>query len=363
MASETLKVLMVAASLASGGIARHVHDLTEGLEARGHRVDHIVLYDGSRGSMTPPACRDLGMRPGSLLDVVRGVWKLRRAIIAGNYDVAHSHAVHSNLLLRAACSGWMRRPVVVNTVHNTYEGGRSHRLLNRVTSRSADWVVGVSNAVTRGLAEKKEAPWWRLRTIHNGVRPEDFVQAFNNRNRLRSAHAIAASTEVALFVGRLVPAKGVDDLLTAWRVLSSRREAAELWIVGDGPDRSALEGAATHSVRFLGLRDDVPDLMAIADLLVVPSKHEGFGLVVAEGLASSLPIVASDLPVLREVGGDLAKYVPVGDISLLEKTIVDSLDSGRFDGQAQVRRHRATVAFSVASQVQGFLELYKGRAG
>jgi glycosyltransferase involved in cell wall biosynthesis len=97
-----------------------------------------------------------------------------------------------------------------------------------------------------------------------------------------------------LFVGRFIERKGIDVLLVAFRHVGR----GELWLAGDGPHRSLLEGEAKGDprIRFLGYADEgsLPDLYRQADVLVVPSFFEPWGLVVHEGLAYGLPVIATD---------------------------------------------------------------------
>jgi glycosyltransferase involved in cell wall biosynthesis len=97
-----------------------------------------------------------------------------------------------------------------------------------------------------------------------------------------------------LFVGRFIERKGIDVLLAAFRHVGR----GELWLAGDGPHRSLLEGEAKGDprIRFLGYADEgsLPDLYRQADVLVVPSLFEPWGLVVHEGLGNGLPVIATD---------------------------------------------------------------------
>jgi glycosyltransferase involved in cell wall biosynthesis len=97
-----------------------------------------------------------------------------------------------------------------------------------------------------------------------------------------------------LFVGRFIERKGIDVLLAAFRHVDS----GELWLAGDGPLRSLVEGEAKRDprIRFLGYADEesLPELYRQADILMVPSLFEAWGLVVHEGLAYGLPVIATD---------------------------------------------------------------------
>ena len=108
-------------------------------------------------------------------------------------------------------------------------------------------------------------------------------------------HPPAAGEELRyLFVGRLIESKGLDVLLAAFRHLAG----GELWIVGDGPQRSMVESATTHDprIRLFGHLDRavLADVYQQANVLIVPSLYEPWGLVVHEGLAHGLPVIVTD---------------------------------------------------------------------
>jgi glycosyltransferase involved in cell wall biosynthesis len=126
--------------------------------------------------------------------------------------------------------------------------------------------------------------------------------------------ALRGQAPVALALGRLHPNKGFDFLLEA--LAATRR--VDLWLAGEGPLRSQLERLATRlgitdRVRFLGWRDDVPALMASADVLVCPSLHEPLGNVVIEAWSAGLPVVAtaSDGPAGLITDGETGILVPL----------------------------------------------------
>jgi len=172
------------------------------------------------------------------------------------------------------------------------------------------------------------------------------------RSRIRRACGIADQATVLLLVGRLLLAeKGQDVMLRALpRVLDERPDTV-LLLAGDGPDRQRAEALAgelgvTRSVRFLGHREDVPELLAACDLLLVPSTcEEAFGLVALEGHAAGRPVIVSAAGGLTEIVDHDVNgcVVPPGDASVLANQIIRLLadpalmqrlvQQGRIDAQ------------------------------
>jgi glycosyltransferase involved in cell wall biosynthesis len=124
------------------------------------------------------------------------------------------------------------------------------------------------------------------------------AQRAETRADLRRTQGIPEHAVVGLFVGRLVSVKALPVLLRSLSLLPPHRRP-HLMIAGDGPERAALERTVAEQslpVRFLGFcaNEDLPDLMAAADFLVLPSLRDAWGVVVAEAMAAGLPVVLSD---------------------------------------------------------------------
>lgn len=135
--------------------------------------------------------------------------------------------------------------------------------------------------------------------IPNGVDTERFKPDPVARAALRSSEGLDEQDELILAVGRLVEAKDYQNLLHAFSILSESRPKAKLWIVGDGPQNQFLADLSgslglDHAVKFLGVRSDVDKIYNAADLYVLSSAWEGFGLVVAESMATEKLVVATD---------------------------------------------------------------------
>jgi glycosyltransferase involved in cell wall biosynthesis len=175
--------------------------------------------------------------------------------------------------------------------------------------RRCDYLIGNTRAIV-DYAIKKGWPPERVTYLPNFV-PDAGASAMA---RLSDALASRVRGPLALALGRLHPNKGFDLLLDAFALT----RGISLWIAGDGPLRQQLERLTTRlglteRVRFLGWRDDVPALLAQADLLVCPSLHEPLGNVVIEAWSAGLPVVAtaSDGPTGLITDGENGILVPL----------------------------------------------------
>lgn len=177
-----------------------------------------------------------------------------------------------------------------------------------------------------------------------------------------------AGSSDLLHIGSAIARKRIEVLLDILAQVATMRPDARLWRVG-GP----FTAAQAARVRQLGLGDRIrvlpfvtrPVLAALyrrAALVLLPSDREGFGLPVAEALACGTPILASDLPVLREVGGDASEYCPVGDAAAWTVRLVSLLEERDSNQHAWAERRRRGLAraalFSWAGYANAMEHLY-----
>jgi glycosyltransferase involved in cell wall biosynthesis len=245
---------------------------------------------------------------------------------------------------------------------------RGHLAIDRALARWTDKVVGNSHAVV-DFYRRAGLPDGKLAMIYSGV--DGGAPPAADRAGVRAEFGWPADAPVALFAGRLMPQKGVADLLAALDLLQHVRPALRTLIAGDGPLRGELEGTASafrllgDRVRFLGHRDDVPRLLAASDLLVLPSLYEGLPNVVLEAMRSARPVVATAAPGTTEVvaDGTTGLLVPVRDPTALARairTVVDDHALARRLGDAG--RARAEAEFGVETMVERFAALYEDLA-
>ncbi|HWE38652.1 MAG TPA: glycosyltransferase [Isosphaeraceae bacterium] len=285
---------------------------------------------------------------------------------ARRFDVLQTWIFAADVYGRLAARRAKVPVVVTNEMAVDLWKGRVQRAIDRRLARRTDRVVGNSNAVV-DFYRRLGIPDEKLACIPSGI--EDLIPPAADPAEVRRSLGLAPDAQVAIFVGRLAPQKAVDDLVTALDLLQHVRPALRTWIVGDGPLRTRLEETARAfrldldgRVRFLGQRDDVPALLAAADLLVLPSLYEGLPNVVLEAMQFGKPVVATSAPGTTEVVADglTGLLVPVHrpqDLARAIRAVIDDPAFARRLGDAG--RARIAAEFRAATMVGRFAELYE----
>ena len=314
------QVVLLTTNLARGGAETQVAGLARGLKRRGWDVSVISMLEPTafEEELTAAgvAVFSLRMQPGaaSPLGFLRLLALLRRL----RPQVLHSHMFHANLLARVARLLYPA-PVLISTLHSIAESGREsgkikwRDRLYRLTDSLSDVTVAVCNAVAERHSDARAVSKKRLRVIPNGVDTRVFRPDAERRERMR--RELRLGTEFAwLAVGRLMWKKGYETMLRAF----AEEGRGLLLIAGSGPQERELEELAGElgvHARFLGPRDDVPELMAACDGFVQSSMVEGLPLALLEAAASGVPAVVSDAGGVSEVvlDGRTGLVVPLGN--------------------------------------------------
>lgn len=202
---------------------------------------------------------------------------------------------------------------------------------------SVDGVIAVSQGVAQSYAAQPNTA--RMRVIANGI----VAPASGNRNRVRQELGLSQTAPMLLTVARFTAQKDHASLLAALPQVLLQHPDAQLALVGDGPGQQQIEQTIEslgieRSVHMLGRRDDVPDLLAAADLFVLPSLFEGLPLVLLEAMAAGLPIVATAIDgTVEAIGADHPFLVPAGDpmrLAAIIGTALGDADAARAAGAA-----------------------------
>ncbi len=330
-----MKVLHVLCDLSGGGAERLVLELCR-KAAPDVNSEVLVVQDG--GALAPDFA-EAGIvvhRAGRQRRTPGfGAW-YRTFQQARSFDVVHTHLWAGDVWGRPAA--WLARaPVRVSTEHNIdRDEAPWKRRIKRLTHPLVHRLVAVSPAGKEALIADGVAPG-RIVVIENGV----------DLGRFAEPHQGGGGV---LFVGRLAPQKGVDVLIEAAR----RLPEVPFVIAGEGPTI-----AAPSNVRFLGLRRDIPALLASADVAVVPSRWEGFGLAAVEAMAAGVPVVASAVDALPGLLGDAGALVPPEDPVALAEAIAGLLaDRGAARAMGTRGRVRAE-RFGVESMVRRYEALWR----
>ncbi len=316
-----MRVLLLSTSMGMGGADKQLLSAAQELRSRGHQV--LIVSLTSLGPMGLQA-RAIGLQTESLemrrgLPDPRGLAQLIRLARAWKPDVLHSHMVHANLMARALRL-FVRIPALVSTIHSLHEGGRLRMAVYRVTNRLVDQMTIVSQAAADRFVGEGIIPRKLLTVVPNGVDIGLFQHVpAGTRESLREKMGLGRQF-VWLAVGRFDPPKDYPNMLRAFAMVRQQTADAVLLLVGKGELQEETEELArglglTDGVRFLGVRDEVPELMSAADGYVMSSAWEGMPVVLLEAAAAGLPIVAT------AVGASMRWYATRKAASLCRREI------------------------------------------
>ncbi len=322
-----------------------------------------------------PLFRDAGFSPVTMGIRGRlapgGLWRLARFFRRERIDIVHSHMYPAGVTARVAAL-LARTPAIVSQEHNLDTDRRwSQRLIDRLLAGRTDGLLAVSRAVADWHSRREGIARDRYEVIHNGLDSSAFGLPVD-RSAVRARLGIAPGAPVIGIVARLAPQKNHDVLLRAAPAILAERPDAVFLFAGDGPCEADLRRLAAElriapAVRFLGLRSDVPDILAILDVFAFPSRMEGLPNAILEALAAGLPVVTADGggPILEVVEhGVSALVVPTGDAGALGASVLEALrpeTAGRLRAGARAR----AADFSVEKTVRRYEEFYEriGRGG
>jgi glycosyltransferase involved in cell wall biosynthesis len=352
--------ILLAAQPVIGGVPNHVVSVARRLPERGFQVDVACPRIAS-------TWRDLAGTPGVTLHEIRAhrhpapgdaaSW-LALLRLVGRADIVHVHSAKAGFLGRLAAANRGKRARCAFTPHGWSfwaASGAEARLyleLERLAARWCAAIVALSDYEREvGLAARVGTES-QYRVIRNGVEVELFAGERKASNKV-------------VFIGRLDPPKRPDLALHAFAQVADAFPEAELQLVGDG----ALAGRTRQlagdlgldgRVSFLGERNDVPDLLAEAACVLLASDYESSPLVVVEGMAAGLPVVASDAAGVAELvdDGRTGFLAPVGDAAGLAaglERVLGNPERARSLGDAG---RAAAKDLSLAKMIDALVDLY-----
>lgn len=272
-------------------------------------------------------------------------------------DLVHTHLVGANVNGRLAARVLgVPHVATVHTPPGGAEDSPARLRADGLTARMSARIVAPSQAVADAYARHWHVDRARMRVLPSPVAPRAATD--DDRRTLRAALGARDGELLVLCVARLQPAKGVDVLLEAARGLSGVRVV----VAGDGPEREALrEPARAGGATLLGHRSDVGALLAAADAVCLPSRHEALPLSLLEAMQAASPIVASAVGGIPELlDGDAGLLVPPGDPGALraslERLAHDAGLRARLGDRARARVEERHSARAVAHAHAGLYD-------
>lgn len=327
-----MKILYLITGLGGGGAEKVVVDLADQMLKCGHQVK--IAYLKGEVVVTPQnkAIDLVYLEFESIKNIKKAYKNYKKLIQEFQPDVVHAHMVHANIFARISRKFFSVAKLIC-TAHSNNEGGKLRMLAYKFTHHLADLTTNVSTSAVKSFEQLGAVPQGQMQTIYNGIDLNRFKYDECAKNSLYHELNIEIGRPLILAVGRFHEAKDYPNLLKAFQLLinsNNIKEIPYLVIAGDGELRPILENLIeklqlSKHVKLLGRRDDIPTLMSAADIFILSSKFEGFGLVVAEAMACNSFVIATDCGGVKEVMGGYGILVPPENSEELSKAIIRAL--------------------------------------
>ena len=302
------------------------------------------------------------------------------ALAVSMHEVARKHELdlfHVHYAIPHATTGWIAREMLreegsdvklATTLHGTditlVGQDPSFWSITKFSIERSDGLTAVSEWLRGQTHEAFDCPDCEMRVIPNFVDPEVFDR---EGHPCRRSALAPGGEKIVMHISNFRPVKRVQDVVRIFQGILRTGVAARLVMVGDGPERpraaEEVERAGLgDSVLFLGKMESVEELLACADLFLLPSEHESFGLVALEALSSGVPVVGTSGSGLSEVveDGHSGRLFPVGDVDGMAGAGAEILaDPDLWEAMSEAGRSRAVGRFSAERVVPMYEAFYR----
>lgn len=357
-----MRILQVIANLQMGGAEKLLSELVPRLQELGHEVD-VAVFDG-RETPFMRKLRESGVRIISLNNTSGNPYSIKNLFklipVIQNYEIVHSHTTSAQLycsLVRILFPS----VIFVTTEHSTSNHRRGKwffKILDRCIYKSYIKIICIGQMSKENLEKQIGKQKEKILVIENGIDVELYRKADPVR---RSAINCQDEDYILTMVGRFTDAK---DQKTIIKSLSLLPDNVKLVLVGDGPLKEIMcqyahEIGVGDRVIFLGLRNDVPSILKASDVVVMSSHWEGFGLAAVEGMACSKPVIASNVPGLREVVENTGLLFDKGDAETLSQLVLSLKNDADFCDKIASRCFERAQQYDIDIVAKRYGQFYK----
>jgi glycosyltransferase involved in cell wall biosynthesis len=301
-----MKVIHIITALTKGGAETHLYDLIREQVKNGYQIKVIFLH-GSDYWQKPLEQLNVEVFPLRIKSYYNLFFEktLKKVIESFGPDLVHSHLGPGELYGYLGVRGTDVPFVISKHNRKRFAPIPFGEKVMQFISRRADNVIAISNSVKETFGERG-IDIGKIRVVYYALRMDQFANLTEEDSvRLRREWGVADGEIVFGFVGRLVPEKSINTLLTAYSIYrKNATKNSHLIIAGDGELKEPLVKLSAElkvNARFLGFRSDIPQLMKAYDVFVLSSVTEGFGLVLLEAMAARTAIITTSVGAIPEV--------------------------------------------------------------
>ena len=349
-----MRILHVITSLRTGGAEKLMVDMLPRMKAKGHDVD-LCVFDG----IHTPFYEELERRGVNVIPLRHSVYSpfnIGKLIpLMQRYDIVHSHNTACQYFVSIASMFVKCR--IFTTEHNTSNRRRSAwwRMLDRWMYERYEKIVCISELTKKNLIQHIGGAYeQKCVVIHNGIDLSTFKFV---------SFSCVSNEKTIMMVSAFRGQKDQKTLIKAMKELPSNYV---LNLVGGGEERLIAdckqlvqELHLDDRVKFMGVRTDVPNLLAHANVIALSSHYEGLSLSSLEGMASGKPFVASDVEGLRDIVGGYGVLFPHGDAQTLANEILNLCEDESYAKEVTKRCQERAKMFDIGVMVRMYLNVYE----
>ncbi len=360
-----IKVLQLITELDIGGAEKVLLSFIRKLNRDKYNV--IVAYMKGEGKLTEDF-RNAGIRVFDLKMKnrmnIRAIARLYRLLKREEITILHTHLIQADVcgFLAGKMAGV---PVIISTKHNPDKFRKRFSIcvwLDGIFSNHSDRVIAVSYAVKDFLIRWEKIHKHKFTVIHNGIDLEEFNIDADIPEKKKEL-GINLSSQVVGSVGRFDEQKGYMFFLEAIPKILESVPDVKFIFVGDGPLQSKLEKLSrklkvNRNVIFTGIRRDIPEILSVMDIFVLPSIFEGFGIVLLEAMAMGRPVIASRVGGIPEIvahgltGVIVEPANPSGITSSVVKLLKNPMEAKRIGDAGRREVEKRFTAGAMARKIE-----------
>lgn len=356
-----MKVLQIITSLRTGGAEKLILDSVPVYQQKGIDTDVLILLNQDTGFKKELEKHTQGkvysLTKGSVYNPLL-IFKLIPYL--RQYDIIHAHLFPTLYwVVLAKCFLPFSKTKIFYTEHSTNNRRRSHFILSKIDKliySKLSFVGCISQGVFDNLKTYLRN-FSQVKVIYNGIN----LSAFKKKNISLKNHFFSDTDKIIIQVSSFRKQKDQETLINALKLLPSE---FKLLLVGDGLLRKEREKQVQdlelqHRVHFLGIRDDIPQLLSSSDIVVLSSHYEGFGLAIVEGMAANKPVIASDVSGIREIVENFGLLFEQGNDQDLADKIMSLYKDEDYYQKVKERCFLRANDFDINNMVDLYIDEYK----
>jgi glycosyltransferase EpsF len=365
-----IRVLHIVAKMNLGGTETYLMNIYRNIDRTKVQFDFLTYYESGESGYYDEEIITLGgqihnLKSISKLGPLKAINEIKKLIKVNNYNIIHAHTTYS--IGFSMIAGYLANSKIrIAHSHNTGTGVNSikENLYGYIMKKVIKLFSTKFCACSKNAAIHLFGTTNKFDYLPNAVDLSRFLENSYDNNNLKIELSIDCNKKVIGHVGRYGKAKNHEFIIELFYNILNKNKELILVLVGDGETRINIENQAKElgiyqNIRFLGLRNDVDKLMSIFDTFILPSKYEGFGIVLLEAQASGLPcIVSENIQPEVDLGLNLVKWENLSNIDKWTDTILSKLNSKQND-KSLIEKKIQNSEFEIKNVVNKFYGLYE----